>query len=160
MNQAFAPGRASRSFFKGLFTPGWEGGISYERGGDARRLGEGCKFRILVSLRVVARKELLYIFISLCLKMVSFRRQKRLVSFRGLIQNFRRASPFLLYETRPHFPRAIYMVQGHLTVRFAGKLGLECDEKLEFSLAKCHLKFSKHRIVFYFVFWRQAKSSL
>ena len=28
------------------------GGITYERGGDARRLALGCKFRILVSLGV------------------------------------------------------------------------------------------------------------
>ena len=27
------------------------GGLLYERGGDARRLDKGCKFRILVSLR-------------------------------------------------------------------------------------------------------------
>ena len=39
-----------------LFTPGGEGGggdSAYERGGDVRRLAEGCKFRILVSLRVI-----------------------------------------------------------------------------------------------------------
>ena len=45
-------------------------------------------------------------FICLCFKMVSIRGQKawatpRLVSFRGLIQNFRRASPLLSYESPP-----------------------------------------------------------
>ena len=29
-----------------------EGDSAYERGGDARRLAQGCKFRILVSLKV------------------------------------------------------------------------------------------------------------
>ena len=31
---------------------GGGGGSAYERGGDARRFAKGCKFRILVSLRV------------------------------------------------------------------------------------------------------------
>ena len=30
--------------------------VSYERGGDARRLPYGCKFRIFVSLRVIWAK--------------------------------------------------------------------------------------------------------
>ena len=32
------------------------GDSAYERGGDARRLAQGCKFRILVSLRVFWEK--------------------------------------------------------------------------------------------------------
>ena len=32
------------------------GGLPYERGGDARRLAYGCKFRVLVSLRVFITK--------------------------------------------------------------------------------------------------------
>ena len=31
---------------------GERGDSAYERGGDARRLAQGCEFRILVSLRV------------------------------------------------------------------------------------------------------------
>ena len=52
-------------------------------GGDVRRLSEGCKFRILVSIHVTcdiwgSKKAWA---------------KARLVSFRGLIENFRRASP-------------------------------------------------------------------
>ena len=37
---------------KGMLGPGGGGRLPYERDGDARRLAYGCKFRILVSLRV------------------------------------------------------------------------------------------------------------
>ena len=43
-------------------------GIQKERGGDARRLTWGCKFQILVSLRVFWAKRLLYLVLK-----VSFR---------------------------------------------------------------------------------------
>ena len=36
--------------------PGGGGDTVYERGGDARRLAYGCKFRILVSLKVFLAK--------------------------------------------------------------------------------------------------------
>ena len=35
---------------------GGDGGVPYEKGGNARRLAEGCKFRILVSHRVFLAK--------------------------------------------------------------------------------------------------------
>ena len=38
-----------KSVYFSLVSPG---GLLYERGGDARRLDKGCKFRILVSLKV------------------------------------------------------------------------------------------------------------
>ena len=72
---------------------GGGGSSAYERGGDARRLAEGCKFRILVSLWVLwakrhhilpsrsrlglqAKKYKIFIY-CLCFNMISFRGQKK-----------------------------------------------------------------------------------
>ena len=54
------------------------GDSAYERGGDARRLAKGCKFRILVSLKSVLGKTPSYLAVK-----VSFRvaREKTLSVF-------------------------------------------------------------------------------
>ena len=108
--------------------PGGEGGgnSAYERGGDARRLARGSKFRTLVSLRVFWAKRYhiqpcrsrlglhvtkYKIYILSVFQHGLFQGSKkgwampRSVSFRGLIQNFRRASPPLSYaESAPPPP--------------------------------------------------------
>ena len=91
--QRLQPVNETSSFFPGgLETRGRDS--EYNRGGDARRLAYGCKFRILVSLRVFWGKTPLYLAVKvsfrvahekiykhvycLCFNMVSFRGQKKL----------------------------------------------------------------------------------
>ena len=45
-------------------------GLSCERGGDAHRLAEGCKFRILVSLNGVLGKTPLYLAVKILFRVV------------------------------------------------------------------------------------------
>ena len=100
--------------------PGAGEGLPYETDGDPRRVAQGCKFWILVSLRVFRAEEKRnrnqIFFLA-----VSFRGQNllkprldwspigitkslshaQMVSFRGQIQNFRRASPSVSYGSPP-----------------------------------------------------------
>ena len=95
---------------------------AYKRGGDAHRLAQGCKFRILVSLKVfqakrhhiqprrsclglhVKKYKNMCIFCALIWSLLGVKEAWATpgsVSFRGLIQNFRRASPPLSYVESP-----------------------------------------------------------
>ena len=129
-----------------ILIPGWGGGgggaLPCERSGMLV-VSSGCKFRPLVSLRVFQAKRHYilpqrsfsglqakkykknYIFnsfylLDLC-NQSFFRGHKRLghpqlISFRGLIQNFRRASPPFSYGSLPHpgasdhYVRSMYYV--------------------------------------------------
>ena len=56
-------------------------GLPYERGGgDTRRLTWGCKFQILVSLRVFWAKRLLYLVLK-----VSFRSELHMKKYKKII---------------------------------------------------------------------------
>ena len=95
-----------------VYIPKWgEGGrLPYERCGDARRLAYGCKFRVLVSLRVfIAKHEEIwkkkFFFYSFYLLDSCNRRLKR--SLLGVKNRLRHARIGLLYWFNSKFPTSI-----------------------------------------------------
>ena len=70
--------------------------------------------------------------ICLCFNMVSFRGQKKALSFTGLIQNFRRAFPPLSYAESPPGTEYSQMAANLVSPVFLPKMALDASLKVKF----------------------------